>query len=79
MATYNEDGTNTYEPGESNDRAVPPVDGDPAAPDGGGDVSGSRVDHPRHPIAGRPGRPDDDKPARPTHPIAPTPEPKHRS
>jgi hypothetical protein len=36
MATYNDDGTHTYVPGESNDRAVPadpPVDPDAPAPD----------------------------------------------
>jgi hypothetical protein len=68
MATYNEDGSSTYEPGESNDRAVaaePPVD-----PPLEGDADIRR--RPTHPTA--PSRPT--APGRPTHPIASHPEPR---
>lgn len=80
MATYNEDGTNTFEPGESNDRAVPADD--PAAPvdpppDESGDEGAARHERPSHqPVPGRPGTP-----GRPAHPIAPGgsggPHPSH--
>ena len=78
MATYYDDGTHTYEPGESNDRAVtaepPPTEEIPPAAHSSRPPHPSapgRPDRPSHPIAG--GEPD-----RPSHPIAPTPEPKRR-
>jgi hypothetical protein len=71
MATYNDDGSNSYEPGESNDRAVPPEE-----PPVEGGVDMQR--RPAHPIAGPPDTPSRPGGAHPEHPIAPTPAPKHR-
>jgi hypothetical protein len=71
MATYNEDGTNTYEPGESNDRAVPSEDVPPV------DDAGVQR-RPGHPIAGPPDTPGRPGAGHPEHPIAPGPAPKHR-
>jgi hypothetical protein len=70
MATYNEDGTNTYYPGESNDRAVA---GDPP-PGTVAEGATHPVDHPGVEHPGAPAHPV--APVRPTAPIVPTAAPK---